>query len=155
MVAWRASRTISTTFPYSLIQSGHSLIDMAGSVIRLGAQTDHTASALERQIERLCGCTWGDNVMADEENVGPRDEEPADEGTPQPEEAETGPSAEFKMELVDSLPGGRAVIGVEQEGEFRWLASKEHVSEQAVNEFVEQLTKIVAEGWWVQQWAGR
>jgi hypothetical protein len=59
------------------------------------------------------------------------------------------------MELRDTLPGDRAVIGVEQEGEFVWLASKEHVSKQAVDEFVEQLSRIVEEGWWVQNWAGR
>ncbi|MER5750695.1 hypothetical protein [Streptomyces sp. NPDC002088] len=58
------------------------------------------------------------------------------------------------MELVDRLPGGRAVIGVEQEGEFMWLASKEHVSKQAVDEFTDQLTRIVNEGWWVQNWPG-
>lgn len=65
------------------------------------------------------------------------------------------PQAEFRMELRDSLPGGRAVIGVEQEGEFIWLASREHVSDQARDEFVDQLTKIVEQGWWVQNWPGR
>lgn len=65
------------------------------------------------------------------------------------------PQAEFRMELRDSLPGGRAVIGVEQEGEFIWLASRKHVSDQARDEFVEQLTKIVEQGWWVQNWPGR
>jgi hypothetical protein len=59
------------------------------------------------------------------------------------------------MELVDSLPGDRAVVGVEQEGEFVWLASKEHVSEQARTEFIDQLQRIVSEGWWVQNWPGK
>jgi len=59
------------------------------------------------------------------------------------------------MELVDSLPGGRAVMGVEQEGEFMWLADRHHVSAQARDEFVEQLTRIVKEEWWVQNWPGR
>lgn len=88
--------------------------------------------------------------MADEGNTEPRDDEPAGEETLQPE----GPYAEFRMELVDSLPGGRAVVGVEQEGEFTWLASKEHLSQQAVDEFVEQLSRIANEGWWVQNWPG-
>lgn len=65
------------------------------------------------------------------------------------------PQAEFRMELRDSLPGGRAVIGVEQEGEFVWLASKEHITPQARDEFVEQLSRIVEQGWWVQKWPGR
>lgn len=64
------------------------------------------------------------------------------------------PQAEFRMELRDSLPGGRAVIGVEQEGEFIWLASRKHVSDQARDEFVEQLTRIVKDGLWTQNWPG-
>jgi hypothetical protein len=91
--------------------------------------------------------------MADEgteETAEPQGGEGAREETSQPEE----PRAEFRMELRDSLPGGRAVIGVEQEGEFMWLASKEHLTQQAVDEFVEQLSRIVNEGWWVQNWPG-
>lgn len=79
--------------------------------------------------------------MADEEGVTTK----SDDGKPQ---------AEFRMELRDSLPGGRAVIGVEQEGEFIWLASRKHVSDQARDEFVEQLSKIVEQGWWTQNWPG-
>jgi hypothetical protein len=82
--------------------------------------------------------------MADEENAGPSEEE-----------AEVTPCAQIRMELVDTLPGGRAVIGVEQEDEFVWLASKEHVTKQAVDEFVELMTKIADESWWVQHWPGR
>lgn len=91
--------------------------------------------------------------MADAENSGSRDDEAAGEETSpldnQPEEP-----CMFRMELVDSLPGGRAVIGVEQEGELLWLASKEHLSQQAVDEFVEQITLMVREGSWVQNWPG-
>lgn len=82
--------------------------------------------------------------MADEGNAGPNEEE-----------AQAKPCVEIRMDLVDSLPGGRAVIGVEQDGEFVWLASKEHVSKQAVDEFVELMTKIAYEEWWVQRWPGR
>lgn len=64
------------------------------------------------------------------------------------------PRAEFRMELRDSLPGDRAVIGVEQEGEFVWLASRKHVSEQARDEFVDQIGRIVRDGLWVQNWPG-
>ncbi|MFC5202818.1 hypothetical protein [Streptomyces kaempferi] len=83
--------------------------------------------------------------MADEDGEEQRDKEaniPA-------------PQAEFRMELRDSLPGDRAVIGVEQEGEFLWLASRKHVTEKARDEFVDQLQRIVREGWWVQNWPGR
>jgi hypothetical protein len=58
------------------------------------------------------------------------------------------------MELVDSLPGNRAVVGVEQAGTFMWLASREHVSKQAVEEFTEQIERIVRERWWTQNWSG-
>lgn len=83
--------------------------------------------------------------MADEGNAGPGDDE----------EVEVKPCVDIRMDLVDSLPGGRAVIGVEQDGEFVWLASKEHVTRQAVDEFVELMTKIAHEEWWVQAWPGR
>lgn len=46
-----------------------------------------------------------------------------------------------KVELVNSLPGGRAVACVEQESGLIWLASREHVSQQAVEEIAE-LAKI-------------
>ncbi|MFG3170636.1 hypothetical protein [Streptomyces sp. NPDC048200] len=79
--------------------------------------------------------------MADEDGANP----PSDKQ----------PQAEFRMELRDSLPGDRAVIGVEQEGEFMWLASRKHVTDQAVKEFVDQLQQIVHNGWWIQNWPGR
>ncbi|MEU3507602.1 hypothetical protein ABZ733_06700 [Streptomyces longwoodensis] len=91
--------------------------------------------------------------MADEEHGESPECEGADEQeVPRGEQVE--PQAEFRMELVDALPGGRAVMGVEQEGEFMWLADKHHVSPQARDEFVEQLSRIVREGWWVQNWPG-
>jgi hypothetical protein len=87
--------------------------------------------------------------MADDENTESNDGEADGEETVQPDEP-----CVVRMELVDSLPGGRAVIGVEQDGEFTWLASKEHVSQQAVDEFVEQITRMVREGSWMQNWPG-
>lgn len=78
----------------------------------------------------------------------------ADEETQQgdDESQEAEPQPEIRMELVGSLPGGRAIAGVEQEGSFVWLASKEHVSEQARDELLEMFQRIVREGWWVQNW---
>ncbi len=81
--------------------------------------------------------------MADEEGTGQRgDDEPK-------------PQSVFRMELRDSLPGGRAVIGVEQDGLYVWLASKQHVSTQAVAEFEDQFQRIARERSWMQNWPGR
>lgn len=93
--------------------------------------------------------------MADEESARSRGEGSSEQGPSHPDEQAEAPLAEFRMEMRDSLPGGRAVIGVEQEGEFVWLASRQHVTEQARDEFVNQLQRIVREGWWVQNWPGR
>ncbi|MBE4796196.1 hypothetical protein [Streptomyces caniscabiei] len=78
----------------------------------------------------------------------------ADEGTRQgdDESQEERPQPEIRMELVGSLPGGRVIAGVQQEGSFTLLASKEHVSEQARDELVELFQRIVREGWWPQDW---
>lgn len=80
------------------------------------------------------------------------DEDGANQGNEAPDRE---PQTEIRMELRDSLPGGRAVVGVEQDGEFVWLASKKHVTEQACDEFLDQLQRIAREGSWVQNWSGR
>jgi hypothetical protein len=80
--------------------------------------------------------------MADEDSTQHGDGESRD-GRPQ---------REIRMELVGSLPGGRAVAGVEQEGSFTLLASKEHISDQARDELVELFHRIVSEGWQVPRW---
>lgn len=96
--------------------------------------------------------------MADGENTESRDELDArqvpHDGTPESSTDEP-PGAEFDMELRDSLPGDRAVIGVEEEGRFTWLASRKYVHPKAVEEFKDQLNRIIGEGWWVQNWSGR
>ncbi|MFE1587026.1 hypothetical protein [Streptomyces sp. NPDC059402] len=92
--------------------------------------------------------------MADGEREESRDETPDGQEVPHEEHPEPQPEAEFRMELVDSLPGGRAVMGVERKGEFMWLADRHHVTPQARDEFIEQLTTIVRERWWVQNWPG-
>lgn len=70
------------------------------------------------------------------------------------EDDEAQPCAEFRMELRDSLPGDKAVIGIEQDGEVTWLASKKYIHPKAVDEFVEQITRMLEEGSWVQNWPG-
>ncbi|GGR90205.1 hypothetical protein GCM10010252_31340 [Streptomyces aureoverticillatus] len=62
------------------------------------------------------------------------------------------PWAEFDMEFVDWLPGGRAVIPVESQGRFTWLVVRGHVSEQARQEFVREIQHIVGRGLWRQEW---
>jgi hypothetical protein len=47
------------------------------------------------------------------------------------------------------------VVGVEQDCEFVWLASKKHVTEQARDEFLDQFQRIVRERTWIQNWSGR
>lgn len=77
----------------------------------------------------------------------------ADEDTRQcDDESQKTCQPEIQMELVSSLPGGRAVAGVEKEGSFVWLASEEHISEQARDELLDLFQRIVREGWWVQNW---
>lgn len=90
-----------------------------------------------------------ENPSETEGDDTPEGQMPA-EKTPKP----PTPAAEVRMELVDSLPGGRAIMGVEQEGEFLWLADRRHVSPQARDEFVDQLSTIVKERWWIQNWPG-
>lgn len=70
------------------------------------------------------------------------------------ESQEARPQPEIQMELRASLPGGRAFAGVEQDGRFVWLASKEHVTEQARDELLDLFQRIVRENWWRQNWPG-
>lgn len=90
--------------------------------------------------------------MADGEREESRDQNPAGQEVPRKEQSEPKQQAEFRMELRDTLPGDRAVIGVEQEGQFMWLASRKYVHPKAVEEFQDQLQRIVGEGWWLQNW---
>jgi hypothetical protein len=83
--------------------------------------------------------------MADEENAEPRDDEP---------EA-SGPCVEFSMEIRDSLPGDRAVVGVEQKGHFVWLFSEKYVHPKAVEELTGVIDRLLREGSWAQGWPGR
>lgn len=84
--------------------------------------------------------------MADGRAQGTRNSNPGGQGAPEP--------PEFRVELVDGLPGGRAIVWVEQEGCFMWLADRNHVSPQARDEWVEQMNRIIGERWWEQNWPG-
>jgi len=92
--------------------------------------------------------------MADGEREESRDEHPTGQGTPDEEQPPLHQQAEVRMEMRDSLPGDRAVIGVEQDGEFMWLASRKYVHPKAVEEFQDQLQRIVGQRMWVQNWPG-
>lgn len=58
---------------------------------------------------------------------------------------------EVQVEMCASLPGGRAFACVVQEGKFVWLASKEHISEQARGELLDLFQRVVEEDWLVQK----
>lgn len=83
--------------------------------------------------------------MAEREHEEPRNDDAGDSKEP---------CAAFRIELRDSLPGDRAVVGVEQEGAFVWLASRKYIHPKAVDELTENLTRIMREGRWVQSWPG-
>jgi hypothetical protein len=92
--------------------------------------------------------------VADGEITESRDEERVPRADGVEPEISMQPCAEIRVELWDSLPGDRAVIGVEQDGQFVWIASRRYVDPKAVEEFADQLGRIVKEGWWVQNWPG-
>lgn len=68
---------------------------------------------------------------------------------------EVPPAAEFDMEFVPELPGGRAIMPAEIEGRFVWLVAEGEMTEKCRSEFVEYLRFIVGEGLWTQNWAGQ
>ena len=63
--------------------------------------------------------------------------------------------AGFDMEMVPSLPGGRAVYPAEQEGQFVWLIAKGAMTQQCFDEMREYLRYIVDNDLWVQNWDGK
>lgn len=79
----------------------------------------------------------------------------ADEHTPPEDEGRTpdeDDALEVDMEFVDALPGGRAVMPIEEEGRFVWLVAPGHVSPQARTEMLKDLNHIIRSGLWVQNW---
>lgn len=71
----------------------------------------------------------------------------------EPREANKKP--EFDMEMVPSLPGGRAVHPAEQEGRFVWLIAEGAMTKQCFDEMREYLRYIVDNDLWVQNWDGK
>lgn len=87
--------------------------------------------------------------MADGESTESRDE--SGEQVPQAERTEP---ADIRFEFRKSLPGDRAVIAVEQDGEVTWLASERHVPPKAAADFLAEMRRMVQGGGWVQNWPG-
>lgn len=56
----------------------------------------------------------------------------------------------FDMEFVDALPGGKAVMALEEKGKLTLCLVRGHVSPQARNEMVADLNSIVRSGLWPQ-----
>lgn len=72
----------------------------------------------------------------------------------EPQEADhTAP--EFDMEMVPSLPGGRAIYPAEQQGRFVWLVAEDAMTKQCFNEMREYIRYIVENKLWVQNWDGK
>ncbi|MFF5795747.1 hypothetical protein [Streptomyces albogriseolus] len=67
-------------------------------------------------------------------------------------EQTTQHGAEFDMQLVPDLPGGRAVFPAERDGKFVWLVAEGAMSAQCFTEMREYLTHIVGSGMWTQNW---
>jgi hypothetical protein len=87
--------------------------------------------------------------MADGEVTNPRDSESTDQQVPHREKFEP---TDFLIEMRDSLPGDRAIIGVEQEGVLVWLASRKHIPPNVAFEVEEQMRRLVRN--WSQNWPG-
>jgi hypothetical protein len=88
--------------------------------------------------------------MADE-STEPREEPNAH--VPEPGAFEPDGGVHVDVELRDRLPGGRAVIAVEQDGAVIWLADRRHVTPEAVSDFRKEMRRMAREGW-QQNWPG-
>jgi hypothetical protein len=69
------------------------------------------------------------------------------EGSPLP--------AEFDMEMVPHLPGGRSVCPAEQQGRFVWLVAEGEMTTKCFEEMRHYLRYIVDNKLWVQNWDGK
>jgi hypothetical protein len=87
--------------------------------------------------------------MADGEVTNPRDNESTDQQVPHRGNSQP---PEFLIEMRDSLPGDRAIIGVEQDGALVWLASRKHIPPNVASEVEEQMRRFVRS--WSQNWPG-
>jgi hypothetical protein len=58
-----------------------------------------------------------------------------------------------RAELVDyPLPGGRAVIALEDDGEILFRFSTGHISEQGLRELTDLMQQEIDSGTWTQHW---
>lgn len=73
-----------------------------------------------------------------------------------PEEDNTPVDAhvlDVDMEYVDSLPGGKVVMGLEKKDDrFTWLVVRGEITPQARAELLADLNHIVRSGLWEQNW---
>jgi len=79
----------------------------------------------------------------------------ADDGGAQAQlegEGEAQPHAEFDMEFVSELPGGRAIVPAEREGKFVFLVASGAMTQQCFDEMLHHLQVIVGSGRWHQNW---
>ncbi|MFC8859288.1 hypothetical protein [[Kitasatospora] papulosa] len=60
--------------------------------------------------------------------------------------------ATARIELVDYLPGGRAIYPVEIQGELVWLILRGEMSDRLHAEMNEYLDFITGRGLWLQNW---
>lgn len=63
--------------------------------------------------------------------------------------------AEFDMEMVPSLPGGRSISPAEQDGCFVWLVAEGAMTQQCFDEMRDYLRYIVDNKLWTQNWDGK
>lgn len=71
------------------------------------------------------------------------------------EDSDEDQPPQFDMQMVPSLPGGRALYPAEQEGCFVWLVAEGAMTEQCFNEMREYVRYIVENKLWVQNWDGK
>jgi hypothetical protein len=88
--------------------------------------------------------------MADGEQTKPRDE--SSQHVPAGHASE--PVVQIDFELRDRLPGGRAVIAVEQDGAVTWIADRNQVPPRVATDFLDEMRRMVREGGWEQNWPG-
>lgn len=60
-----------------------------------------------------------------------------------------------RAELTDRLPGGRAVVRLEREGEIVLRFAEGHLSPQGRAELTELMQAGLDSGAWIQNWGGR
>jgi hypothetical protein len=84
-----------------------------------------------------------------------REKTPRDESSQQvPTRSASEPAVQIDFELRDRLPGGRAVIAVEQDGAVTWIADRNQVPPNVATDLLDEMRRMVREGGWAQNWQG-